>query len=296
LKKDHPALLDHSVDYLFKHEPKNYLVRTFSPTDPNKDKGVARALLSDNFKVIDHLDVLVTALEAIKESGTRVEIESCDLTDKRMYVRFIAPDIKAEAPKLLQNYKAPKGKGNPAEPNAVVAGFILSNSETGHGRFIIAPRLVVLVCNNGMTRMQDSLAKTHLGAKLDDGVIDWSQATIVKNLELIQLQVKDAVKAFANPDYLARTIREIESMGTELLKHPVDAVNNVCSSLKLSDERTQSILDYFVKAGDTSRFGITQAMTAYAQDENPDDRHELEVDAMNILPKIAALDFVGESK
>ena len=43
-----------------------------------------------------------------------------------------------------------------AEP-IVFAGFVISNSETGGGAFSVTPRLVVKVCNNGLTITADAL-------------------------------------------------------------------------------------------------------------------------------------------
>jgi hypothetical protein len=46
--------------------------------------GVARARLSDGYKVIDHLDVLIAALDGIRQARHPVEVEVGRLIDRRM--------------------------------------------------------------------------------------------------------------------------------------------------------------------------------------------------------------------
>ena len=61
----------------------------------------------------------------------------------------------------------------------------------------------------------------------------------------------------------------------------------------LSDEKTQNILDYFIKSADTSRFGAVQALTYYAhKNADADSQYELEcasVDALDNMPKFDVL-------
>ena len=57
----------------------------------------------------------------------------------------------------------------------VFAGFVITNSETGCGAFTLTPRLVVQVCRNGMTITRDAIRAVHLGERLDEGVVTWSE-------------------------------------------------------------------------------------------------------------------------
>jgi hypothetical protein len=54
-----------------------------------------------------------------------------------------------------------RGADNPL----VFAGFVISNSETGHGSFKITPQ----ICDNGLTLTQPSLTEVHLGGRLPTG-------------------------------------------------------------------------------------------------------------------------------
>src|SRR5690606_41422270 len=100
-----------------------------------------------------------------------------DRADRRMYVRVIAPEVRALAPTLLRGYTSPftgeKGADNPT----VFAGFVLSNSEVGNGAYTITPRIVVQVCSNGMTITKDLVRAVHLGGRLEEGTVRWSAET-----------------------------------------------------------------------------------------------------------------------
>lgn len=287
LRKEAVDMLDYNVTEWLNRKPANYFLRSF--VDNNGGNGIARAFLSDRFKVIDHLDILITALEAIRQSDQKVIIDSADLTEQKMYVRFIAPDIIKSAPELLRNYKVPYGSNNDSG-FGVCSGFILSNSETGHATFTIAPRLMVLACRNGMILQKDKIAERHLGTKMEIGSFDWSENTRQKELELIQFQVKDAVNAYLSENYLGNVLDEMSLKGSKVLEHPVDAIQNISLSLNFSEERKNELLNYFIQGGDTTGFGAVQSITYLAQKVQPDTRYELETASVSILNNIENYD------
>jgi hypothetical protein len=43
--------------------------------------------------------------------------------------------------------------------------LLVSNSETGHGSFLITPRLIAQVCGNGYTITRDAMREVHLGGR-----------------------------------------------------------------------------------------------------------------------------------
>lgn len=287
MEENHP-LLDHNVSHWFnRHGNKNFLMRTF--IDKEEKTGIARAVLSDRYNILDNYDVMLATLEAIKDSGLNVQIESGDITDRKFFMRFICPDIEVEASEILKNYRVPNGsKGG----NGIISGFVISNSETGYGKFSISPRATVLACRNGMIFKNDAFQKTHLGGKMDEySTIDWSENTRQKNYELVISQVKDAINTFASKDYLGSKIHELVEMGNKELEHPMETVKNVSKHLSVSEEKEKSILNYFVKGGDTTAFGVTQALTYFAhQDASPEERFEIESNAVEVLTGIEQFD------
>jgi len=282
------SLLDNNVSHWFRQKSnQNYLLRTF--IDKENKTGVARAVLSNRYNVLDNYDVMLATLEAIKESNLEVMIESGDITDTKFYMRFVCPQIELEAPDILKNYRVPNGfKGG----NGIISGFVISNSETGNGKFSISPRAVVLACKNGMIFKDDAFAKTHLGSKLEEySTIDWSENTKQKNYELVCSQVKDAIKFYSSKEYLGAKLSELVEKGNKELNHPIEAVRNVSKFLSISDEKEQNLLNYFIKSGDTNAFGITQAITYFAQHNcTPEERYDLETQSVLILDKMDVFD------
>ncbi len=241
-------------------DPRSFLVRTF-----RGDPGIARALLSSRFKMIDHLDVLVAALDGVRQAGVNVQIDGCDLTERRMYVRLIAPEVQALAPILLRGYRSPFDSRPADELPVVFAGLQISNSETGGGALNIAPRMVVQVCKNGMTRQMDAVRAVHLGGKLDDGIVDWSEDTQQRQLQLITAKTADAVRTFLDVNYVAKVIDELEGKATKSLADPAAVVEVVTRRLSMPESLQATVLDHFIRGGQPTAGGLGQAVSSMAR-------------------------------
>jgi hypothetical protein len=266
------------------NEGRSFLIRAFTSGDP---VGVARAMLSDSYRVIDNFDVLGSALEGVRESGLNVQIDGCDLSERRMTVRLVAPEITALCETLVENYRSPftglSGKDNPV----VEAGLVISNSETGGGAFSITPRLKLLVCSNGLTITKDAMRAVHLGGKLDEGVIRWSDETQMKAMELVAAKTVDAVKTFLDADYVVKTVRALEAKAGQKLEKPLDAIQVVAKKLSYTEEQLNGVLDHFIKGADTTAGGVLHAITSYAQViADPDEANEMEESAFRALDLI----------
>lgn len=288
-------ILDYSVSYWMQRFGKNCLLRTFIDKDQNA--GYARAVLSDRFKVIDNFDLILACLEAIKDLGHApdfIQIADADITDKRMYVRFICPSIEVQAPELLLKSIVP-GEG-PNTNMGIISGFVISNSEIGFGQYSISPRAHILTCNNGRIFKDDNFSQVHLGGKMEEySYINWSEETKQKNYQLIISQIKDAIKKFMSQEYLREKVNHMIEKETKSIAHPVDCIKNVCASLQVGEEKQKTILDYFIKGGEANVFNLTQAMTFFAhKNAEPDERFELEVAASKVADNIEKFDRVWE--
>lgn len=244
-------------------DPRSFLLRCFR--GDGGGTGIARAMLSDRFGIIDHLDVLTAALVGVRDCGTPVEVTKCDLTDRRMYVKVVAPEITALAPALVRGYRSPYSGKSGDELPVVFAGLVISNSETGGGAFTVTPRFEFQVCTNGMTITRDALRAVHLGSKLDEGAIRWSAETMQKQLELVTSKARDAVSTFLDVGYMTKILDRMEQHGDTPLPKPAENVETVCQRLKFSDERRQQVLDLFIRGGAPTVGGVMQAVTALAQ-------------------------------
>lgn len=279
MQDEYPALMEQNVNGWLQREKSKYLIRTF--TNP-ENFGTARAMLSDRFNLIDNYDVLFAALEAIKGMGVNVDIKKAEVTDKRMYLHVVCPDIEQDAEEFLKGYLV----NNDAAGNGIISGMVITNSEVGLGSFEIRPRAVICKCNNGLIVKDETFKKIHLGGKMDEGTIIWSEKTKKKNYELIISQTQDAVKTFLSKECLGRMITKIADLHNIVLNHPIDAVQNICKELAITEDHRRDILKHFMNDGDHMASGIYQAITKQAQAMNPDAQHDLEINAFEVISHI----------
>jgi hypothetical protein len=261
-------------------DSRKFLLRAFRGDDGGE--GVARAFLSDRYGIIDNFDVLVAAMKGIQQSGAQATIDRCDLSDRKMYVRVSAPDVAVMAPELLRGYRSPFSGQSGDELPIVHAGFVISNSEVGNGSYTLIPQVVVQVCSNGMTRTVDAMRRTHIGERMDQGVVQWSAGTERKSLELITSMTQDAVATFLDTGYVQKVVDEV----TERATTPVasDAVQEVTKRLRFTDEEAAGVLDHFIRGGQVTAGGVMQAVTSFSQTvPNADRAYELEALGMEAL-------------
>ena len=284
MKELRPELLADNVNGWLEYNPrKQYLVRGFQFPEQT---GVARAFLSDRYHIIDNYDVLFAALDAIKKTGVNVEITKAEVTENRMYLHVTCPEIEVAADEFLREYL----KENDAAGNGIISGFVISNSEVGAGTFEIRPRAVICKCNNGLVVKDDRFRRYHLGAQMDAGEIAWSERTKQKNYELIISQTQDAVETFLSKDYLGKMIEKIAVSHQIELKHPIDAVQNVCTHLRITEEHKANILQHFLKDGIHNAGGIFHAVTRESQNMDADTQFDVEAGITEMMPKIVKFD------
>jgi hypothetical protein len=278
------------------------ILRAGGDNDEPGTDGIVRAVLSDKFRIIDNLDVLLATLAGVKDAGVHVEVRGADLTETRMYVKLWAPEVAALAPSLLQNYRSPfdggavrvgaegshwsvesaraaaarEGQGyKPGDEPVLFAGFIFKNSETGHGRYSIEPQIVVQICGNGLTVTAESLRRTHIGGKLDEGEIKWSAQTQQRNLDLIKSQTADAVRSFLDVEFVEKMAAELEAAAGVKVADP--------------DETIKFVAKHFLIGGQRTAGGVMQAVSSAAQAvENADVANDLEARAIPAMQLVAA--------
>jgi hypothetical protein len=276
----------------YKPDQRKLMLRLFR--GDTTDDGVMRALVSSKFFAVDNLDVLLAALRGLDEAGLKgdgVHIDGCDLTEKNMYVRIVAPQIQAMAPTLLQGYRNPfgdggmvrgghlgsdvdriralaqrEGLGYPAGQEPVMfAGIVIKNSETGDGRISITPRIVAQICANGYTITADAYARNHLGVDKGVGSVSYSADTQRKALELVALQARDAVAKFLAPEYLTEAVAQMEADAGAPIGKATETIKAVMAESMFSDEIAAEILNAFVAGGMNTAGGVANAATAVAQ-------------------------------
>ena len=294
MKSEYPDLLAQNINgWLSRKEKMKYLLRTFKFPTEGQDH-VCRAMLSNRYNILDNYDVLIAALEAVKSTGIHVEIVKAEMTDLRMYLHVVAPEIHVQATKLLDGYL--ENKKTARLNDGIISGFVISNSEVGMGTFEISARSQILVCKNGLHDRNAKFRKVHLGAAMDNGIIDWSKQTQQKNYELIVSQTKDAVKTYLSKEYLGNLISRLERYKEDTVDNPIQVVEKVSQELQVSESHKTNILKHFFSDGDNSVFGMMNAFTRETQNMPADTAHDVESGVFDLLPRIKSFDKQPASK
>lgn len=292
MRVENVPLLDENVNAWLREEPeRRFMLRAFRSEDgPGMPgEGVARALLSDSYKLMDNLDMLLAALDGVQQSGHPTRITGCDLSDRRMYVRVESEAVAVQARALLRGYRSPFDGRSGDELPMVSAGFVITNSEVGAGAYTITPRAVIQVCRNGLTQTKDVMRAVHLGGRQDEGVVSWSGQTQRKTLELITSKTADAVRTFLSREYVEAKVCEMEAAAGRTLAEPTKTIEHVTKSLSIGTEAKDRILAHFIRGGQMTAGGVMQALTSAAQTlTDADQAAALEALALPALTTAAA--------
>ncbi|MFG1820608.1 DUF932 domain-containing protein [Kribbella sp. NPDC049174] len=268
-------------------DDRSFLVRTFRG---EQGPGLGRAFLSDGYKLIDNLDALMATLDGVRAAGVDIDVRGCDLSDSRMYVRLLAPQISAYAPELLKGYRSPFTGATGDENPTVFAGFVISNSEVGAGAYSITPQIVVEICGNGATITKDVQRSVHVGSRMAEGLIRWSDETRAKEIELIRSKTKDAVRTFLDVGYVTRVIADLEKTAGKPIDGADKVVRAVGKKLAFSEEQISGVLDHFIQGGQRTAGGVLQAVTSYAQTiKSADAAADVEAQGVKAMELAAAM-------
>lgn len=281
----HNPLLDRNVNTWLAEDGRTFFVRTFS--DRNADgPGIVRAVLSDRFAVMEDFDVLLAALDGARQAGLSLNEShiKTDLTDRRMFVRITVPEISVNVADLLGHYRSAITGNASRDLPLMWAGLVISNSEIGHGAFTIAPRAVLQVCTNGMTRNVDLVRAVHLGGRMEAGAITWSADTQRRQLGLVVARARDAVSAFLSTDYLAKYVADMQRAANVQVNNPVRVMQVVAKQMRYSEAQAESILSHFTRGGDLTALGFGHALTSVASTtDDADAAAEMEADFFRIV-------------
>jgi hypothetical protein len=276
VEKD-PNLLALNVNNWMTKEPKKRLVRTMErPLSLVEMPGmepdlqyppvaqVARAFLSDRYRVMDNEEILENILPVIGNIGD-CKIESCDVTETRLWLKVIFPWIEAEV----------KHKGRKIG-DVVQAGIVIGNSEIGSGATIVDPLVYRLSCLNGARYKDYGMSKYHLGRVAGEGKDAFEffkDETLRADDKAFMMKLTDVVNAAADRVKFETLVDRIsESTEREIEGDPVKAVEVVQKKYGLNDSEQSGVLQHLIRGGDLSQYGLSNAVTAMSQDVEDYDR------------------------
>lgn len=264
MRTEYPELLAQNVNGWFQQEPKVRMVRTLD--------GNARAFLSDRYRRIDNWDVAQTSLETLFNIGNGLHIESCEVTEQKMYIKVVNPRLTAEV----------------VVGDIVQSGLIITNSEVGRGSLAVQPLVYRLACSNGMVVNDAATRKYHVGRGNEAGEDFTLYTTETMKLDDMALmsKIRDTVRAVADQTRFDRVV-EMMRNATEakmVTKNIPAMVELAGSDFGYTKKEGESILDHLIRGNDFTLYGFSNAVTRAAQDVESYDRStDLEAIGYTIL-------------
>ena len=249
MREASPDLLADNVNHWFQKEPKRRMVRTLD--------GSARALLYDRYQRIDNWDVAGVALPILQDIKD-LEIQSCEVTERRMYLKAVTPRVRAEVKR----------------GDEVQAGVVISNSEIGYGSVNIQPMVFRLVCLNGMIRAS-VLRKYHIGSQVEVGELEnlFSDETRKADDSVVLMKIRDVIGGVLDADNFEAYIDTLrETADRQIEGNPAKAVEVLGKTHALSEHEQGGILRHLATGGDLSQWGVINAVTRFSQDVTDYDR------------------------
>jgi len=252
MRTEAPDLLSQNVNHWFADKPEKRMVRTLD--------GDARAFLSDRYRPLDNFDLGDVTINALLNPSLKASIESCALTETRLYIKARTEVITAEIKK----------------GDVVQAGIVVSNSEVGMGTVKVEPFIFRLVCLNGMIASDHALRKYHVGRGHDGGDLAeefFRDETRQADDRAFWMKVKDVVTGSFRQDVFDRVVQSMRQATTdEIRQDPVKAIEVTQKMFGLRDEEKTGVLRWLIKEGDLTRYGLLNAVTRTSQDVPDYDR------------------------
>ena len=263
MRGNYPELLQENVNGWFRKNPERRMVRVLD--------GTARAFLSDSYRRIDNYEIAEAVLPILGEMPD-MRVESCEITETRMYIKVVNPRLQGEV-----------SKGD-----IVQSGLVISNSEVGLGSVKVQPLIYRLVCLNGMIINDAGVRKYHIGRVNEAGENFelFSSETLKADDTAFLMKIRDVTRAAIDEVQFQRVIALMkEASGAAITTDDIPKMVELATSdYGVSKGESKGILDYLIKDGNLSLYGLSCAVTRFSQDVQGYDRAtELESIGYDIL-------------
>jgi len=248
MREQCPELLARNVNTWLEREPSRHLVRTLD--------GKARAYLSDSYRRIDHDEIMEAVLPIIGEMPD-AKVESCEVTENRLYLKVVNPRLEAEV----------------TPGDVVQAGIIISNSEVGLGNVSVQPLVYRLVCKNGMV-VSEGQKRRHSGRTIEEDWELFSDETKRADDRAFMLKLADIVRAAVDEARFAVMVDRLRD-ATEQRFAGYDVpyvVELTAKEYALNETERGGVMQYLIDGGELSQYGLSSAVTRAAQDVDDYDR------------------------
>jgi len=228
MEESAPDLLVSNVNTWLRKNEKDVFIRGLGDS--------VRAFLSDRYRVIDHLDVLLCALNELQAHDA--EIEDCYLSEIEMNIK-----VKSQKLKDFVRHK----------DDLIMGGIFITNSETGHKALRVEPRMFRVKCSNGMIVEELVTREIHIGN--GDEISD----------EIVYLSLRRSIRELFNR--FGEIVLLLRESTEAKIRNPQKVIQNVVDQYKLSEAQKANILMAFGAEPEYDQYGIANAVTQAAQKE-----------------------------
>lgn len=254
----HPELLCTNVQHWLSGSVDKKTIRTLD--------GNVRAILSDKYRRLDNYDLAMNVLPMLNDADAVVD--SCNITENKFYLKAITHKVQGEVKK----------------GDVVMAGIIISNSETGNGSLAVKPLIYRLVCSNGAIADDYSMRKYHVGRGADTNQIEFSNETLRADDKAFWLKVRDLVKFSLSQTTFEKIVESMRVSTTKTIDNPTKALELVTKKFSFNQFESDNVLAHLIQGGDLTSWGLGNAVTRMAQDHESYDRStELESIGFQIM-------------
>jgi hypothetical protein len=244
MRQEAPELLEENVNYWLQDTSMKRMVRTLN--------GNARAFLSDRYRRLDNED-LVEAMLPVLSRFPGMRIESCEATPSRFYLKAVAEQLQEEV----------------APGDVVYGGVVISNSEVGRGSLRIEPLIYRLVCSNGMIVPDYGLKKFHIGraVETDELFARLTDEAVEADDRAFWLKARDVLNSTLTKEVFGKIVSTMSSAKDHLIKaDPIDVVERLSKKKGFSMEEQKSVLTNLLRHEESTRFGLSNALTRASQE------------------------------
>jgi len=258
MRTEQPTLLAANLNTWLKAQPEEKrMLRTLD--------GRVRGFLSPKFRPLDNFDLANAVLPTLLER--KVQIVSAELTETRLYIKGILPELSDELP---EGMAWGHGHGMVGRDGRLVAAIVISNSEVGAGTLRVEPSVFTTWCTNLAIMAAAAMKKYHIGRawEADEDLSIYRDATRAADDRAFFMKVVDVTKSAFELDTFKAAVASIREAGkndiksTELPK----VVDLAVKQLALPEATSGGILSILARNGDLTQWGLSSAITQLAND------------------------------
>jgi hypothetical protein len=249
MMEEAPELLATNVNHWFQEQPENRLIRALD--------GRARAFLSDRYRRLDNLDMMMQSIMPVLQEDRDLEIQSCEITEHRLYLKVTTPRLTGEVKK----------------GDIVQAGVLIANSEVGKGAVDVDPLTYTLACLNGMVvprSLGNGMKRYHVGRRIGSGEEAaaelFTDETIAADDHAFWLKTRDVIRGALDQAIFEQTLAHMRDASERAINgDPTAAVKELAKRFSLTDGEAAGITTTLFKHEEGTQYGLLNAVTRYSQ-------------------------------